>query len=52
MRALVASLGAKAQEEMTILPARGVVAELDFLIDREGWKKVDIAVQVETEFEG
>lgn len=45
MRGVMKSLGVDEVEKMVILPGRGVVAELDYTVEREKWKDVDMKVE-------
>lgn len=45
MRRVMAGLGATEKESITVLPGRGVVAEVDFVFDAESWKKVNMSVE-------
>lgn len=44
MRGIMKSLGIEEVEKIVELPGRGVVAELDYAIDHEKWKDIDMKV--------
>lgn len=47
MRGVMKSLGVEEVEKVVEIPGRGVVAELDYEIEREKWKNIDMKVEFE-----
>lgn len=49
MRGVMKGLGVVEREEVVVVEGRGVVAEVVFEVEREGWKEVEMVVEFEDE---
>lgn len=51
MRGVMRSLGVEGREKIVDIPGRGVVAEVEYEVERDGWRAAEMAVEFGEAFE-